>query len=128
MRATEGRRVMTFTVLSANAPPGRNSEHSESQLTMVEPPRPTNGHRDISVLIWTDPSGAGQVPGGHLVQMSRTADALRKRGLTVVTTGDPDARLDGHDLVHGMSVGPEQVRRVRGAGMPIVLSSIYISR
>lgn len=79
-----------------------------------------------SILLWTPK--AQYVPGGHDIQLSRTADALRIAGVEVTTSRESEPSLDGFSLVHGSGLTVEQVRRCRAAGLAVCLSTIYWSR
>jgi glycosyltransferase involved in cell wall biosynthesis len=81
----------------------------------------------MRVLLWLE-AGYHEIPGGHRVQADRTAEALRALGADVSLVFGPDADLDGADVVHG--IGPEAswIRRARLLGIPVALSTIYVSR
>ncbi len=66
-----------------------------------------------------------EIPGGHRVQMERTAAALRDLGVEVQKHLGPD-ELDGiWDVVHGFQLGPHEVAAMRARGIPVVISTIY---
>lgn len=70
------------------------------------------------------------VPGGDTVQMIKTAEYLRRLGVAVDISTDLEPNLDGYDLVHLFNlIRPQEVylqaRNAKGAGKPVVLSTIY---
>lgn len=87
-------------------------------------PTPTPG--PDRVLLWM-PRG-GRVPGGHVVQMEKTALALREAGLriTVEMSAEPD--LGAVDLVHGFGLSAQEIRQCHTQGIPVALSTIYWDR
>ncbi|HQL53937.1 MAG TPA: glycosyltransferase family 1 protein, partial [Phycisphaerae bacterium] len=80
-------------------------------------------------VLWLVRENLTRHPGGDTVQILQTAEALRRRGITVDLAHDRDD-LAGYDLVHLFhldrlweNVGHAQ--RIRQAGLPAVLSTIY---
>jgi len=70
------------------------------------------------------------VPGGDTVQILRTAEALRRLGLTVEVDATGEASPRGFDLVHLFNLmRPQEVwsaaRKAHDYGLPIALSTIY---
>lgn len=78
------------------------------------------------VLLWM-PRGA-RVPGGHVVQLEKTARALGEAGLQVTTETSPDPYFDGIDLVHGFGLSAEEIRHCHTRRIPVALSTIYWDR
>jgi len=66
-----------------------------------------------------------EMPGGHTVQLTMTAEALRRLGVDVVESYDDAADLGDVDLVHGCGLTPAQVHDCRRLGLPVVISTIY---
>lgn len=62
------------------------------------------------------------------MQMHHTVAALRLLGVTVDTTSAFDVDLRNYDLVHGVQLGAEFVRKCRVARIPVVHSTIYVNR
>jgi len=80
-------------------------------------------------VLWLVRENLTRHPGGDTVQILQTAEALRRRGITVDLAHDRDD-LAGYDLVHLFhldrlweNVGHAQ--RIRQAGLPAVLGTIY---
>lgn len=80
----------------------------------------------MRVLMWMDDAYEG-VPGGHRVQMDRTAEALERLGVQVAIVTHPTPDFSSFDIVHNLGAGPAGLRRAREAGIPIVMSTIYSS-
>ncbi len=78
----------------------------------------------VNVLIWAN-QAYDIIPGGHRVQIDRSAEALRCRGVSVTVDSGPGVSLENVDLVHSFSARPEWVRRARQARIPVVVSTIY---
>lgn len=69
-----------------------------------------------------------RVPGGHVVQIERTAEALGHAGFEVIlefSAGPPPVDVD---LVHGFGLDAADIRAWHTRGVPVVLSSIYWPR
>ena len=67
-----------------------------------------------------------EIPGGHRVQLERTASALRALGVEVdehLGTGLP---AGSWDVVHGFQLAPDEVLAVKQRGMAVVISTIYV--
>lgn len=79
----------------------------------------------MNVVLWMS---EGEVPGGHRVQLEKTAEALSALGVEVRIEDGCEPELAGVDLVHGFGLSAEQIRRCRGAGLPVALSTIWWSR
>ena len=75
-----------------------------------------------AVLMWAP---AVSPVGGHRVQQSMTAAALRDLGWDVTVSHEPAQAVAGFDLVHGFGLSLSQVRRARLSGARVVLSSIH---
>lgn len=67
-----------------------------------------------------------EVPGGHRVQLTRTAAALRRLGVEVEEHLSPTFPETPCDLVHGFQLGPGEVHAARERGLPVVISTIYV--
>lgn len=78
----------------------------------------------MKVLMWLN-RGA-EIPGGHRVQMERTAAALRDLGVEVQEHLGPDEPEGTWDVVHGFQLGPHEVAAMRARGIPVVISTIYV--
>ena len=70
------------------------------------------------------------VPGGDTVQLLKTAEALRQRGVTVDFADENEPALDGYDLVHLFNLMRPQDVFVQAAnakrqGKRVALSTIY---
>lgn len=78
------------------------------------------------VLLWM-PRG-GQLPGGHVVQIEKTARALGKTELNVLCDFSSEPTLVDIDLVHGFGLTATEVRRCHTRRVPVVLSTIYWDR
>ena len=66
-----------------------------------------------------------EIPGGHRVQMERTAAALRDLGGEVQEHLGPDEPDGIWDVVHGFQLGPHEGAAMRARGIPVVISTIY---
>lgn len=66
-----------------------------------------------------------EIPGGHRVQMQRTAAALRELGVDVDEHLGPEHPEGTWDVVHGFQLGPREVAAMRSRGVPVVMSTIY---
>jgi glycosyltransferase involved in cell wall biosynthesis len=69
--------------------------------------------------------------GGAAFVMERTATALRELGVDVDLTYETYPKVDGYDLVHAFNVWSpasalEQLRHLRGAGVPVVWQPLYL--
>lgn len=77
----------------------------------------------IRALLWAP---AVSPFGGHIVQMSMTAKHLNLGGRVLARmTAAPEPDLKDSDVVHGFGLSRAEVRRVRTAGLPVVLSPVY---
>lgn len=78
----------------------------------------------MRVLMWL--SRGTEIPGGHRIQLQRTARALRDLGVDVTEHLGP--RLpEGHwDVVHGFQLGPDDVSASRHRAAVVVISTIYV--
>ncbi|MGD8450304.1 MAG: glycosyltransferase family 4 protein [Phycisphaerae bacterium] len=80
--------------------------------------------------LWIVRENLTQHPGGDTTQILRTADALRARGVEVELSSESAAPLAGCDVVHLFHLdrlweNEAHCRRIRAAGRPAVLSTIY---
>jgi glycosyltransferase involved in cell wall biosynthesis len=73
------------------------------------------------------PRGA-RVPGGHVVQLEKTARALRAEGLDVTVELSTEPGLEGIDLVHGFGLSAREIRHCHTRRVPVALSTIYWDR
>ncbi len=80
----------------------------------------------MRALLWMP--DAWRIPGGHQVQLQRTAEALRDVGLTVEVMTGGGERLPDVDVVHGFGLNAAQVRSARSRGVATAISPIYWSR
>lgn len=78
------------------------------------------------VLLWMP--RAGDIPGGHVVQIEKTARALAASGLEVGCDYSDGPDLSGVDLVHGFGLSPAEIRLCHTRRVPVVLSTIYWDR
>jgi len=81
-------------------------------------------------VLWLVRNNLTQHPGGDTTQILRTAEALRRRGVTIDLSSEAGADLAEYDLVHLFHLdrlweNAEHCRRMRAAGRPAVLSTIY---
>jgi glycosyltransferase involved in cell wall biosynthesis len=79
----------------------------------------------MRVLMWI-PS-AGDVHGGHRVQLERVGSALTGLGVEVRYAFTPSTCLDA-DVVHGIGLTAAQIRAARTAGAAVALSPVYWAR
>src|SRR5207302_95663 len=87
--------------------------------------------RPMKVLMVNWP-GALRFRGGDLVQMRKTAEALKPLGVQVAESFDPEPDATGYDLAHvfnlrTVQVTPAQVAHLKKQGVPVVLSPIYLN-
>ncbi|MGD8200618.1 glycosyltransferase family 4 protein [Ornithinimicrobium sp. W1679] len=78
----------------------------------------------MRVLMWL--SHGGEVPGGHRVQMERTAAALRALDVHVDEHLGPDIPRGRWDIVHGFQLQPADLEASKRRGLPVVVSPIYV--
>jgi glycosyltransferase involved in cell wall biosynthesis len=81
----------------------------------------------MKVLMWMA-AGEGEIPGGHQVQLVKTAEALREAGIAVQTATAEEFCGDDVDLVHGFGLSELQITDATRRKLPVVLSPIYWSR
>src|ERR1700683_3085007 len=81
---------------------------------------------DWRILLWM-PRG-GQMPGGHVVQIDKTARALEEMGLQVIRDFSSEPELTDVDLVHGFGLTSTEIRRCHRRRGPVTLSTIYWER
>jgi glycosyltransferase involved in cell wall biosynthesis len=70
------------------------------------------------------------VPGGDTIQLTKTAEFLRRQGVQVDIATEPEPSLAGYDLVHLFNLmRPQEVygqaHRAKKHGSPVALSTIY---
>ena len=82
--------------------------------------------RPRRVLLWMPTEG--RIPGGHIVQLEKTAAALAEAGLEVTTDFTEEPAHEGIDLVHGFALETRHIRHWHRRGVPVALSSIYWER
>src|SRR5262245_4203842 len=85
----------------------------------------------VRVLMVNHP-GTLKFSGGDLTQMRKTAEALKPLGVTVAESFDPEPDARGFDLAHVFNLRtihatPKQVQAIKKAGVPVVLSPIYLN-
>jgi len=68
------------------------------------------------------------IPGGHRVQMEKTAEALSEIGVFSRIDTSIKPSLTEVELVHGFGLRASEVRYCRASGLPVALSTIYWSR
>ena len=78
------------------------------------------------VLLWMP--GGKRVLGGHVVQLEKTADALRHAGLTVDTSYSATPEQTEIDLVHGFGLSAADIRQWHSRGIRVAVSTIYWDR
>jgi len=89
-------------------------------------PESPSGVTPEHVLLWMP--GGKRVLGGHVVQLERTAQALRVAGLEVDTSYSSSPEVADVDLVHGFGLRAADIRRWHRRGIPVALSTIYWDR
>lgn len=67
-----------------------------------------------------------EVPGGHRVQLERTASALRCLGVEVEEHLGADLPPGTWDIVHGFQLGPDDVVAARQRCIAVAISTIYV--
>jgi glycosyltransferase involved in cell wall biosynthesis len=85
----------------------------------------------MKVLMVNSP-GAPRFRGGDLVQMRRTAAALKPLGVDVTESLDLEPEAKGFDLAHVFNLRTieatqRQVKHLKKAGLPIAMSPIYLN-
>lgn len=70
---------------------------------------------------------AGDVHGGHRVQLERTGAALRELGVDVTHALTPELP-SGADVIHGIGLTATQVRAARRYGAVVAISPVYWAR
>lgn len=80
----------------------------------------------MRVLVWL--RSGSEIPGGHRVQAEGTARRTAASGIEVVVSSDTDPPLGAFTVVHGFGLPPDAVRRCRGEGVAVCLSTVYCSR
>jgi glycosyltransferase involved in cell wall biosynthesis len=81
---------------------------------------------DWRVLLWM-PRG-GRMPGGHVVQIEKTARALGDAGVEVLCDYSSEPDLVDIDLVHGFGLSSTEIRRCHTRRVPVAMSTIYWDR
>lgn len=77
----------------------------------------------MKVHFWMGP--AHIIPGGHRVQLTKTAEALSRLGVEIQTGPDPFASRPLPDIVHSYGATPNDVRGWRNSGLRTAVSTIY---
>ena len=80
----------------------------------------------MKVLMWM-PRG-WNVPGGHRVQLQRTAAALEDLGVSVTQCHQEVAPVGYWSIIHGFGLRPSEVRYARDSADRVVISTIYWNR
>jgi glycosyltransferase involved in cell wall biosynthesis len=80
----------------------------------------------MRTLLWM--IGGDLIPGGHRVQLDQTSQHLRAMGIDADVSFVEETDPTGYDVVHGFGLPPAVIRACRGAGIPVVLSTIYWGR
>ena len=83
----------------------------------------------IRALLWLD-AGASVVSGhvvqGHIIQAERTAAALRTlEGIDAEVSSDEHLDVGTYDVVHGLGVRRDLLRKARVSGVPVALPPVY---
>lgn len=73
------------------------------------------------------PAGA-RIPGGHVTQLEKTAEALAVAGLDVRTSLEADPPDVDIDLVHGFGLDVGHIRYWHRRRVPVALSTVYWER
>ena len=68
------------------------------------------------------------MPGGHVVQIDKTARALEEMGLRVVRDFSSEPELTDIDLVHGFGLTSTEIRGCHRRRVPVTMSTIYWER
>lgn len=100
---------------------------SATSRSIERRPAHTGSFCGVHVLMWLRP-GVREIPGGHLIQMERTAEALRALGVVVTTCHSAQPDLTDVDVLHCFDPTAEMIRAGRVAGLPVVVSPIYCSK
>lgn len=77
----------------------------------------------MKVLLWM--VGGADVPGGHRIQVEHTCRHLAALGVDAQVCFSESPDIETYDLVHGFGLRPEEIRRCRAVGLPVLLSTIY---
>ena len=67
-----------------------------------------------------------EVPGGHRVQLERTAAALRSLGVEVQEHLGTDLPPGSWDVVHGFQLDPDDMVAARARSRAVAISTIYV--
>ena len=82
----------------------------------------------MNILLVMSDSGSG-TPGGHRVQMTETANALRERGhdVSCISSSQLAATLarSPWQIVHGFGLNARDIHLARQHGLPVALSTIF---
>ncbi len=78
----------------------------------------------MRVLMWL--SGGTEVPGGHRIQLERTAAALRNLGIEVEEHLGANLPPGTWDVVHGFQLGPQDMVAARARSSAVAVSTIYV--
>lgn len=69
----------------------------------------------------------GGVAGGHVVQATKTAEALQAAGVDATLSEDPHEATKGFDVVHAFAAAREVLRQARSSGSCVAISPIWVS-
>ena len=78
----------------------------------------------MKVLMWLN--RAGEIPGGHQVQLRQTARALRDLGVQVDEHLGERLPAGSWDVVHGFQLGAHDVAAARSRSGVVAVSTIYV--
>jgi glycosyltransferase involved in cell wall biosynthesis len=67
----------------------------------------------------------GKVPGGHVIQITKTADYVARQGLESEISFDANLPSGTYDIVHGFGLKSSDVRLAKLRGSKVVQSTIY---
>lgn len=76
------------------------------------------------MCLWVNGAMRG-LPGGNVVQATRTSEALNAMGCTAVVSTDSEPPMRGFDILHAFNPSQAALRGAREAGMRIAVSPIY---
>jgi glycosyltransferase involved in cell wall biosynthesis len=77
----------------------------------------------VRVLYWM-PRGSS-VPGGHIIQLTKTADYVARHGILTDVSYDTKITSTNYDIVHGFGLNSSEVYAAKLLGAKVVQSPIY---
>ena len=77
----------------------------------------------MRVLYWMPRDG--KVPGGHIIQITKTADYVARQGLDSEVSFEANLPSNSYDIVHGFGLKSSDVRLAKQTGAKVVQSTIY---